>query len=183
MSCDNRPWLALARTPRTMLGTGSVSSCGRRSRVGSACLATWLLSVLEPQCPHLVLCDGLPPPRLGHFGTLLQRLLSLPSPLPSLQRRHERSRPCRRHLQPPLRAGISHCIRALQDFLESLSSPVKTLIAIAAFVVDKCVKHPNVSCPSESCNNAGLLVQHVAGVLVSLRILVKNHLESAINKI
>ena len=38
MSCGNRLWLALARRPRTMLGTGSVSSCGRRSRGGSVCV-------------------------------------------------------------------------------------------------------------------------------------------------
>ena len=60
-----------------MLGTGSVPGCGRRSRVDSACVVLWLLAVLASQRPLLVLCDWLPPPRLGLPGTLLHHLLSL----------------------------------------------------------------------------------------------------------
>ena len=60
---------------------------------------------------------------------------------------------------------------------------MKTLTVVAAFVVNECVKYPYVSRPSESRNDAGLLVQHVARVLVGLRILVKHHLESMINEI
>ena len=60
---------------------------------------------------------------------------------------------------------------------------MKTLSVVIAFVVNEGVEYPYVPRPSESRNNAGLLVQHVACVMVGLRILVKHNFESMINKI